>query len=130
MTLARGALLASRYRVQKVVGRGSTGTVYRAHDVLLDQPVAVKVLHEGASARRGRLRSFRGEVGLSRRIAHPNVCRVHEYAEDGGTRFLVRELVDGRDLRALLRQRGPLEPELACDIAGEIARGLDAIHAA
>ena len=49
MTFARGALLASRYRVQKVLGRGSTGTVYRVHDVLLDQPVAVKVLHEAAA---------------------------------------------------------------------------------
>ena len=130
MTLARGALLASRYRVQKVVGRGTTGTVYRAHDVLLDQPVAVKVLHEAVAARRGTIRSFRGEVGLSRRIAHPNVCRVHEYVEDEGARFLVRELADGRDLRSLLRRQGPLGPEQACDIALELARGLGAIHAA
>jgi serine/threonine-protein kinase len=130
MTLARGALLASRYRVQKVLGRGSSGTVYRAHDVLLDQPVAVKVLHEAAAARRGRIRSFRAEVGLARRVSHPNVCRVHEYVEDGGARFLVRDLVEGRDLRALLRGRGPLEPELACDIALELAHGLEAIHAA
>jgi eukaryotic-like serine/threonine-protein kinase len=130
MTLARGVLLASRYRVQRVVGRGTTGTVYRAHDVLLDVPVAVKVLHDAAAARRSSVRSFRGEVGISRRVSHPNVCRVHEYVEDGGARFLVRELVDGRDLRALLRRRGPLEPELACDIALEIARGLGAIHAA
>lgn len=130
MTFARGALLASRYRVQKVLGRGSTGTVYRAHDVLLDQPVAVKVLHEAAAARRGRIRSFRGEVGLARRVSHPNVCRVHEYVEDGGARFLVRDFVDGRDLRALIRRRGPLEPELACDIALELAHGLEAIHAA
>ena len=130
MTLARGVLLASRYRVQKVLGHGSTGTVYRAHDVLLDQPVAVKVLREASAARRGRIRSFRGEVGLSRRIAHPNVCRVHEYVEDEGARFLVRELVDGRDLRAVLRRRGPLPPELACEIALELAHGLSAIHAA
>jgi len=130
MPLARGVLLASRYRVLRVLGRGTTGTVYQAHDVLLDQPVAVKVLHETAATRRGRVRSFRGEVGLSRRIAHPNVCRVHEYVEDGGARFLVRELVQGRDLRALLRGRGPLPPELACEIALELARGLGAIHAA
>jgi eukaryotic-like serine/threonine-protein kinase len=130
MTLARGVLLASRYRIQKVLGRGSTGIVYRAYDVLLEQPVALKVLHEAAAARRGTIRSFRGELGLSRRIAHPNVCRVHEYVEDEGARFLVRELVEGRDLRMVLRRRGPLEPELACEIALELAQGLGAIHAA
>ncbi len=129
MAVAPGVLLASRYRVQKIVGRGATGTVYQAHDVLLDQPVALKILNDDA-ARRGSLRSFRGEVGLSRRVSHPNVCRVHEYVEHESARFLVRELVQGRDLRALLRKRGPLAPELACDIALELARGLGAIHAA
>lgn len=130
MALAPGALLASRYRVQKVLGRGTSGVVYRAHDVLLDQPVALKVLDADAASRPSSLRSFRGEVGLSRRVSHPNVCRVHEYVEHESARFLVRELVDGRDLRALVRRRGPLAPELACDIALEVARGLGAIHTA
>ena len=130
MALAPGVLLASRYRVQKVVGRGTTCTVYRAHDVLLDQPVAIKVLHDATATRQGSLRSFQAEVGLSRRVSHPNVCRVHEYVEHESARFLVRELVDGRDLRAVIRRRGPLAPELACDIALEVARGLSAIHAA
>jgi len=129
MDLATGTILASRYRALKVVGCGATGTVYRAQDLLLGGTVALKVLHDEVAARPERVRRIRRLVRRARRVSHPNVCRIHEYVEDGPARFVTMELVEGSDLERLLRQRGPLAPDLAVDVALQVAEGLAAIHA-
>jgi hypothetical protein len=129
MTLAAGTILASRYRVLGVVGRGGIGTVYRAQDLLLGGTVAVELLSGDVAARPERIRRVRRMVRLARRVSHPHVRRIHEYVEDGAVRVVTMEMFEATDLRRLLRD-GPLSPDLALDVAVQVAEGLSAIHAA
>lgn len=128
-TVTRGTLIAGRYEVLQVLGRGGMGVVYKAHDRLLDETVALKVLRRdllGASAVAQR---FRSEIKLARRVSHANVCRIHDYGEDGGLSFLAMAFVDGTDVkRQLSRHPEGFEPDEAFDIAIQLARGLQAIH--
>src|SRR5690349_4127626 len=76
-----GALLAGRYRVVAPLGKGGMGEVYRADDLTLGQPVALKFLPEHLSSDPDRLARFRKEVAAARRVSHPNVCRVYDIVE-------------------------------------------------
>jgi serine/threonine protein kinase len=129
VTVTRGTLIAGRYEVSQVLGRGGMGVVYKAHDRLLDETVALKVLRRdllGASAVAQR---FRSEIKLARRVSHPNVCRIHDYGEAGGLSFLAMAFVDGTDVkRQLARHVDGFEPDEAFEIAIQLARGLQAIH--
>jgi serine/threonine protein kinase len=127
--VAPGTVLAGRYEILAVLGRGGMGTVYSARDRVIDETVALKVLRPEIADSPEFKRRFLTEVRLARRVTHPIVCRIHEYGEDGGLRFLVMELVHGQDLRRLL-SAGPLLPERALEIAIQAAEGLQAIHAA
>ena len=82
------------------------GEVYRADDLTLDQPVALKFLPEAARDA-DRLERFRHEVKIARRVSHPNVCRVYDISEAEGRHFLSMEYVDGEDLAPLLRRITP-----------------------
>jgi serine/threonine-protein kinase len=127
-SLAPGTILAGRYLIVRSVGRGAAATVYQALDRMLDEPVAVKVLdaprHGSAAAER-----LRSEIKLARRVTHPNVCRIHDYGEDGDRRFICMELIEGRNLREVLATRGRLTPGEACAVGVQAADALDAIHA-
>ncbi len=125
--VSRGTLLASRYVIRDFLGRGGMGTVYRAHDRVLDEEVAIKVLRADLAAAPGMAERFLTEIKLARRVSHRNVCRIHEYGEEGGLRFISMELVEGQSLKDLL-QAGPLPPALAFDAMEQAARGLAAIH--
>jgi serine/threonine protein kinase len=127
--VAPGTVLAGRYEILSVLGRGGMGTVYAARDRTIDDTVALKVLRPEIAGSAEFTQRFLSEVRLARRVSHPNVCRIHEYGEDGGLRFLVMELVDGRDLTRILRD-GPLPKERALEIAIQAAEALSAIHAA
>jgi serine/threonine-protein kinase len=107
-----GTLLAGRYRIVGLVGRGGMGEVYRAEDLKLGQPVALKFLPTAVEKDPGRLSRFHGEVRLARQIAHPNVCRVYDIAESEGRHFLSMEYVDGEDLASLLKRIGRLPVHL------------------
>src|SRR5262245_25297407 len=123
-----GHLLARRYRVVERVGRGGMGEVYRAVDLKLGQPVALKFLPQEVSEDPARLKALLGEVRLARAVSHPNVCRVHDIEEMDGLHFLSMEFVDGEDLASLLRRIGRLPADKANAIAREIAAGLAAVH--
>ncbi|HJW98835.1 MAG TPA: protein kinase, partial [Terriglobales bacterium] len=97
-----GTLLAGRYRVIALLGRGGMGEVYRADDLTLAQPVALKFLPETSSHDSASLERFRNEVRIARRISHPNVCRIYDIGEADGLTFLSMEYVDGEDLGSLL----------------------------
>src|SRR5437867_4085556 len=97
-----GAVLAGRYRVVALLGKGGMGEVYRADDLTLGQPVALKFLPAQFALDADRLARFRKEVAVARTIAHPNVCRVYDIAEHGGQPFLSMEFVDGEDLASVL----------------------------
>ena len=123
-----GTILAERYRVVGLLGRGGMGEVYRADDLELHQSVALKFLPElmedNAPARSRLLR----EVSLARRVTHPNVCRVYDIGEVDGHPFISMEYVDGEDLRTLLLRIGRLPDDKALDLAEQFARGLAAAH--
>lgn len=129
--LAPGMRLARRYDVKGVLGTGGMGTVYKAFDVELGEVVAVKTLKADFAAQDPTaLERFRSEIRLARRISHRNVVRTHDIGEAEGTHFITMEYVEGRSLKDLLRQRGPLPPPVAITIGKQLCRALDVAHAA
>jgi serine/threonine-protein kinase len=125
---APGTLLAGRYRVVAALGRGGMGEVYRADDLTLGQPVALKFLPPHLADDPDRLSRFRKEVAVARKVSHPNVCRVHDLAGGDQQPFLTMEYVDGEDLASLLRRIGRVPPDKATAIARELCQGLAAVH--
>ena len=123
-----GAQLTDRYRIVELVGRGGMGEVYRAHDLKLGQPVALKLLPADVRDDPDRLARFFNEVRTARQVTHPNVCRVHDVGEAGGLHFLSMEYVDGEDLASLLRRIGRLPKDKAIEIARQLCAGLAAVH--
>ena len=99
-----GQVLAGRYRVIGLLGRGGMGDVYRADDLELAQPVALKFLGRALADRPDMLERFRGEVRNARQVSHPNICRVYDIGLVDGQLFLSMEYVDGEDLGSLLRR--------------------------
>jgi hypothetical protein len=123
-----GMVLAGRYRIVGLIGRGGMGEVYRADDLRLDQPVALKFLPRGVGADADRLERFYREVRLARQVSHPAVCRVYDVAEADDHLFLSMELVDGENLASLMRRIGRLPGDKALDIARQLCGGLAAAH--
>jgi serine/threonine protein kinase len=123
-----GSLLAGRYRIVRMLGRGGMGEVYCADDVELGQRVAIKLLPEAWEQDAARLDRLRSEVRLARSVSHPHVCRVYDIGELEGRRFLSMEYIEGEDLESLLRRIGRLPPDKAAEIGLQICQGLAAIH--
>ena len=123
-----GTLLAQRYRVVSLLGRGGMGEVYRANDLLLGQTVALKFLPAQWTSHEETLARFRNEVRIARQISHPNVCRVYDIGEAEGSTYLSMEYVDGEDLASLLRRIGRLPQDKALEIARQLCAGLAAAH--
>jgi serine/threonine protein kinase len=123
-----GRLVASRYRIIALLGKGGMGEVYRADDLTLGQSVAMKFLPDEAGRDEALLERFRDEVRIARRVSHPNVCRVYDVGEVDGQTFFTMEYVDGEDLASLLRRIGRLPPDKALDIARHLCAGLSAAH--
>jgi predicted Ser/Thr protein kinase len=127
--LTQGSVIASRYRIEGVLGKGGMGMVYRAHDTMLDEAVAIKVLRAEFANTGEMAKRFRHEIKLARKVTHRNVCRIHEYGEDGAVRYISMEYVEGTDVKQLTRERGGfLESEEAFSVAIQAADGLQAIH--
>ncbi len=108
---APGAIIAGRYRLVPLIGRGGMGEVYRADDLTLDQTVALKFLPAGIAASDTRLAQFHNELRVATQVSHKNVCRLHDLGEAEGRRFLTMEYVDGEDLASTLRRFGRLLPD-------------------
>jgi len=123
-----GTLLAGRYKVIGLVGRGGMGEVYRANDVKLGQAVALKFLPERTAITPQALARFHNEVRVARQVSHPNVCRVYDIGEAEGLVFISMEYVDGEDLGSLLRRIGRLPGDKALEIGRRLCAGLAAAH--
>ena len=123
-----GRLLAGRYRIIALLGKGGMGEVYRADDLTLGQAVAMKFLPDEATRDEGLLERFRNEVRIARRVSHPNVCRVYDVGDVDGQTFFTMEYVDGEDLASLLRRIGRLPQDKALEIARQLCAGLSAAH--
>ncbi|MEU4822383.1 serine/threonine-protein kinase [Actinomadura sp. NPDC023710] len=128
-----GRLLAGRYRLASVVGRGGMGTVWRATDETLDREVAVKevVLPAGLSdeERENRHRRTLREARASARLNHPGVVTVHDVVDEDGRPWIVMELVRARSLQEVVEEDGPLPPGRVATIGAQIAGALRAAHA-
>ena len=128
---APGAIVAGRYRLVALLGKGGMGEVYRAEDLTLDHPVALKFLPDGPEfdARDpARLAQFHNELRTARQVSHKNVVRLYDLGEAEHRRFLTMEYVDGEDLATLLRRIGRLPADKAVDIARQLCAGLAAAH--
>lgn len=123
-----GVILAARYRIIGLLGRGGMGEVYRADDLKLGQAVALKFLPRDLEADPVRRERFYAEVRIARQISHPSVCRVYDIAEVDGRHFLSMEYVDGEDLASLLKRIGHLPGSKALEIARQLCAGLAAAH--
>ncbi len=121
-------MLAGRYRIVSMLGKGGMGEVYRADDLTLDQAVALKFLPESVADNPDAIDRFRNEVRIARQVSHANVCRVYDLGEIDGHYFLSMEYVDGEDLGSLLRRIGRLPTDKALEIARKLCAGLAAAH--
>src|SRR5260370_19940625 len=123
-----GTLLAGRYRIVAPLGKRGMGEVYRADDLTLAQPVALKFLPSLFTDDPHRLRRLRQDVAAARRVSHPNVCRGYDIAEDEGQSFLTMEFVDGEDLSSVLKRMGRMTEEKGVEIARQLCSPAGAVH--
>jgi eukaryotic-like serine/threonine-protein kinase len=147
-------VIGGRYRLDAEIGRGGNSTVYRAFDMVLERPVAVKLMHREIAADTDQLERFRREARSVAQLSHPHVVTVIDAGEEpspegepfseegplgdgqgdgassgpGGSPFIVFEYVDGQTLKDVIRREGPLEIPQAIAYAIEIARALGAAH--
>jgi len=124
-----GTILANRYRIVGLLGRGGMGEVYRADDLKLEQPVALKFLTRSLEKDPALVDRLHAEVRTARQVSHPAVCRVWDIGEAEGLHFLSMEFVDGENLASLARRIGRFPLDKALDVARQIAEGLAAAHA-
>jgi len=125
---ASGSIVAGRYRLVSLLGRGGMGEVYRADDLTLGQPIALKFLSGDVAGSDARLAQFHNELRVARQVSHKNVCRLYDLGEADGRRFLTMEYVDGEDLSASLRRFGRMPPDKAIQIARQLCAGIAAAH--
>jgi serine/threonine-protein kinase len=123
-----GTMVADRYRIVGLLGRGGMGEVYRADDLKLGQQVALKFLPGAMVADDDQVRRLFDEVRMARKVSHPNVCRVFDVAEIDGQHYVSMEYVDGEDLSSLLRRIGRLPEDKAVEIARQLCAALAAAH--
>lgn len=123
-----GTILAERYRIVGLLGKGGMGEVYRADDLKLSQPVALKFLPQRYLSDGAALARFHREVRVARQVSHRNVCRVYDIGEIDGQHFLSMEYIKGEELSSLLRRIGRLPSDKALQIARQICAGLAAAH--
>ncbi|MFW6108719.1 MAG: protein kinase domain-containing protein [bacterium] len=117
-----------RYRLDAEIRRGGMGSVYRATDTQTGRLVAVKVLPQALAADRAFVHRFRREVRSLQQVHHPNVIRIFEVGSSDGVHYFAMEYLE-RSLADELSE-GPLPPQRALEVAGQVARGLQAVHAA
>ena len=125
-----GEVLAERYRIISLLGRGGMGEVYRADDLKLGQTVALKFLPAALSQDSAALARLHREVRVARQVSHRHVCRVYDIGEAAGLPFISMEYIKGEELTSLLRRIGRLPENKAVEVARQICAGLAAAHEA
>jgi len=123
-----GDVLSERYRIVGLLGRGGMGEVYRADDLKLKQPVALKFLPESLTSNGAVLARFYKEVSVARQISHRHVCRVYDVAEYAEQHFISMEFIRGEELSSLLKRIGRIPQDKAVEVARQLCAGLSAVH--
>jgi serine/threonine-protein kinase len=121
-------VFSERYELNHLIARGGMAEVYRAHDRLLDRPVALKVLFPELSVDRSFVERFRREAQAAANLSHPNIVPVFDWGEDTGTYFIVMEFIDGRPLSSILKTAGSLSSERTADVGAHVAAALGFAH--
>ena len=128
MNYEPGLLVADRYRLEEVIATGGMGQVWRATDQTLGRPVAVKVLRPDTADDAGFVERFRAEARHSAALQHPNIATVHDFGEGEHSAYLVMELIEGKPLSTIIRERAPLPAEEVTEILYQAAIALQAAH--
>src|SRR6202521_2563730 len=125
-----GTLLADRAEILDLLGQGGMGAVYKARDTELERFVALKLIRPDLASNPEILRRFKQELILAREVTHRNVIRIFDLGQAKGFKFITMEFVEGRDLRAVLRESGKLPPDETVRIIAQVCRALESAHAA
>lgn len=128
MTVMEGKILNNRYKLLRPVGGGGMAEVYLARDLLLDREVAVKILRNQFINDKSLLEQFRREAQSAARLIHPSIVNIFDVCEENNINFIVMEYVDGKTLKSILEEQGPLKPFWAVHIACELAAALQHAH--
>jgi serine/threonine-protein kinase len=123
-------LLNNRYQLQQSLGTGGMAVVYRAHDLMLERTVAIKILREDFSKDEAFRERFRQEAKAAANLSHPNIVTVHDFGLDAGRLFIVMEYVPGTDLKMLLRKRGRFAIDEAINLMVQACAGIGYAHRA
>ncbi len=128
MTVLSAGSILGDFKIENEIGRGGMGVVYRATQVSLGRPVALKVIAGALAHDEGFRERFERESRLAASLDHPNVIPVYAAGEDEGVLFIAMRFVDGTDLRSVLSAEGALEPMRAAGVVAQVAAALDAAH--
>jgi eukaryotic-like serine/threonine-protein kinase len=117
-----------RYEMHRRLARGGMSDVYLARDLLLERPVAVKVLFPEFAKDPTFVERFRREAQAAANLNHPNIVAVYDWGQQSGTYFIVMEYIEGRSLSEIVRTEGPLHPRRAAEITADVAAALGFAH--
>jgi len=123
-----GDVLGGRYEIQKLLGMGGMGAVYKARDMEVERVVGLKVIRPDLAGNPAILARFKQELVLARQVTHKNIVRIYDLNEADGVKFITMEFIEGEDLRTILTRKGKLTPEEAVDIILQVCAGLEAAH--
>lgn len=123
-------LLNNRYQLLHTLGTGGMAVVYRAHDRMLERPVAIKILRQDFSGDEAFRERFRQEARAAANLSHPNIVTVHDFGFDDGRIFIVMEYVPGTDLKTMIKQRGKFGLEEAINLIAQACEGIGYAHRA
>ena len=124
-----GTVLGGRYEIQKLLGMGGMGAVYKAHDLEVDRTLGLKVIRPDLAGNPAILARFKQELVLARQVTHRNIIRIYDLNEADGVKFITMEYIEGEDLRTILTRAGKLPPKEAINIMRQACSGLLAAHA-
>ena len=124
-----GRVVDGRYRVDSELARGGLATVFRARDLRLDRPVALKVMRDDLARDDVFVRRFVHEARAAARLQHPHIVSVYDQGDDDGVVYLAMELVEGRTLRDVIRTEAPLSTRAALSLLVPVTEALAAAHA-
>ncbi len=126
-----GRTIGGKFLIESRLGAGAMGAVYRAQQMALERPVAIKVMHRGLATDAEYAERLHREAKAASRLDHPNLIRVHDYGQEpDGLLYIVMEYLDCRDLLALLVEEWPLPHERIVDLLSQMLSGLAEAHAA
>src|SRR5262245_63423416 len=129
-TIPRGTVLSGKYRVERELGRGGMAAVYEATNIDIDKRVAIKLLAGHLAASQTVVERFLREARAVSQIRSPHICEVYDSGrlEDGGTPFLVLELLEGESLYDAMCRDRQMSPQVTLAIILQVAKGLDRAH--